>query len=297
MWCSTSSLIWSSCQMRDQLLRVRPGGPRGRMRRVRSSNGDSAFSSGAMVSANFSANSVLDAGPAVRAARACFAQRWRSMAATAAWPSWHGAHALMLFEQAMLQSLPTFRRRISSGSAQALEHQGDGDHDEGEEDDQVAVREQGSPSGSVSWQGQRGGQRDDAAHAAPAHDEDLVALDFGSSWLLLCGPLQQARQVHGGRIDPREAHDDGHGADQQAPATISCSRGSIGEPVHWTCDSCRPMRMKTRLLSRNTRRFHTERAMMRVSAETICGEIAAAHQSRRRPRPARPRGAGSRPAM
>jgi hypothetical protein len=32
------------------------------------------------------------------------------------------------------------------------------------------------------------------------------------------------------------------------------------------------MRTKTRVLSRNTSRFQTERAMMRISAETISGE-------------------------
>lgn len=36
-------------------------------------------------------------------------------------------------------------------------------------------------------------------------------------------------------------------------------------------ESCRPISMKTRLFSRNTSTFHTERAMMRISAETISG--------------------------
>jgi hypothetical protein len=56
---------------------------------------------------------------------------------------------------------------------QALADQRGGDDEEGQEDDQVAVRE-GAAAGQRGRQGQRGGQRDDAAHAAPADDAQLA---------------------------------------------------------------------------------------------------------------------------
>ena len=37
-------------------------------------------------------------------------------------------------------------------------------------------------------------------------------------------------------------------------------------------ETCSPIRMKIRLFSMNTRMFHTERARMRISAETMAGE-------------------------
>ena len=37
-------------------------------------------------------------------------------------------------------------------------------------------------------------------------------------------------------------------------------------------ESCTPIRMKIRLFSMNTRMFHTERARMRICAETMAGE-------------------------
>ncbi len=97
--------------------------------------------------------------------------------------------------------------------AKTLRHQGDQDHAEGEEEDQVAPGERG-PALDHEGDGERGGQRDSSPHARVADDGDLmpgevgvVALARGPAEVL--GEVSRRERLQEARPDHRQAHERG----------------------------------------------------------------------------------------